>query len=89
MIGAERPRLVPTQWFRPGSRRLVLLTRESAFGDAGNFAIRPKLGRASGHMRAPRLSPRLTLVVMRRAMLVYMFGCATSQPLRPPGPAVR
>ena len=29
MIGAERPRLVPTQWFRPGSPRLVLVTRQS------------------------------------------------------------
>ena len=30
MIGAERPRLVPTQWFRPGSPRLVLVTRQSS-----------------------------------------------------------
>ena len=29
MIGAERPRLVSTQWFRPGSPRLVLVTRQS------------------------------------------------------------
>ena len=49
MIGAERPRLVPTQWFRPGSRRLVLLTRQSV-SQAPQVAPQeqPKKGRTRG-----------------------------------------
>ena len=68
MIGAERPRLVPTQWFRPGSPRLVLvISVQSEAAPCGDFcngaSARVRLReRRDGHGSAALLSYALVRV---------------------------
>ena len=52
MIGAERPRLVPTQWFRPGSPRLVLVTR-SRSSSLAKFIVVPVYVKGPLHTAQP------------------------------------
>ena len=57
MIGAERPRLVSTQWSRPGSLRLVLVTRQSRSCMGKGQYSRKEWERRSAAGAAPATAP--------------------------------